>query len=94
MQQDPAYRKAKERVQEIKGFYNHLIIFTVIHVMILATILYFNGDLKFFITFTALGWGIGLLVHAVIVFKWNPFTVKQWEHLILKNIIKVQENKN
>tara|TARA_R110002012_G_scaffold295547_1_gene492162 strand:- start:1143 stop:1436 length:294 start_codon:yes stop_codon:yes gene_type:complete len=87
-----ALEKARKRVKDLKGFYDHLIVFIVIHLLILAAVLYFNGDLRFFITFTLLGWGIGLFIHALVVFKWNPFTSDDWEQRKLKQFIEEQEN--
>ncbi|GAK89045.1 hypothetical protein JCM19297_3569 [Nonlabens ulvanivorans] len=87
-----ALEKARKRVKDLKGFYDHLIVFIVIHLLILAAVLYFNGDLRFFITFTLLGWGgIGLFIHALVVFKWNPFTSDDWEQRKLKQFIEEQE---
>ncbi|MGJ8685164.1 MAG: 2TM domain-containing protein [Nonlabens sp.] len=91
--QQEALQKAKKRVNDLKGFYNHLMVFIVIHALILAAVLYFDGNLKFFITFSVLGWGIGLFIHALVVFKWNPFTGKDWEQRKLKEFLEEQENR-
>ncbi|WP_438969057.1 2TM domain-containing protein [Nonlabens sp.] len=85
-------KRTQKRVKDLKGFYDHLIVFIIIHIMILGAVLYFNGSLKFFITFTLLGWGIGLLVHALIVFKWNPITTKKWEQQKIEEFLKEDEN--
>jgi lysozyme family protein len=87
-------KRTQKRVKDLKGFYDHLIVFTIIHLIILGAVLYFNGSLKFFITFTFLGWGIGLLVHALFVFKWNPITSSQWEKRKIQEILEQQENQS
>lgn len=87
-----AFNKAQKRVKDLKGFYDHLIVFIIIHLLLLAAILYFNGSLQFFMSFTVLGWGIGLLIHALIVFKWNPLTSKEWEQRKIQEYLEQDEN--
>lgn len=83
---------AQKRVEELKGFYDHLIVFLLIHLIILGAVLYFNADLMFFLIFTLLGWGLGLLVHALMVFNWNPITSKEWEQRKIQEFLTKEEN--
>lgn len=88
--QEQRYKIAQKRVEKIKGFYNHLIIFTVIN----AVIVYFNiqnldaGESYFqwhnFMTFSI--WGMFLLLHAASTFipgfvfgaKWEERKIRQF----------------
>ncbi|KPM33108.1 Hypothetical protein I595_10 [Croceitalea dokdonensis DOKDO 023] len=76
--------RAKKRMEELKGFYIHTAVFTVINIFILGNILVqvnYNADrfwrFEHFFTFTF--WGLGLLFHAAKVFRFNPFFGKDWE---------------
>ncbi|OUS14561.1 hypothetical protein A9Q93_07715 [Nonlabens dokdonensis] len=81
------YKKAARRVEEIKAFYHHLIVFIIINLCILAFVIFFEGDLMFFFIVSVLGWGIGLVSHAVKVFEINPFTNKEWEKRKIQEIL-------
>jgi len=77
------YKIAQKRVEKIRGFYNHLIIYLVIN----ALIVYFNinnledGETYFqwrnFITFSI--WGFFLLLHAASTFIPNFIFGVKWE---------------
>lgn len=77
-------QRVKKQVQEIKGFYIHLAIYLIINVFILANIaIHAQSDNEVFwkwsTFFTAIFWGMGLLIHAFNVFDLNPFFGKDWE---------------
>ncbi len=81
-------KRAEKKVKRIRGFYVHaslyLIINTVITIVkIVGTPYYgenFMGPIWHFSTFaTWLFWGIGLALHALRVFSYNPFFNKKWE---------------
>ena len=91
------YKKAKERVDMLKGFYYHL--FSYIGVILFLAILNFTIDrleTPWFI-WVALSWGIGLLVHALVTFDWlSPYLGKDWEERKIKEFMekdKVSEKK-
>ncbi|GMN09278.1 2TM domain-containing protein [Croceitalea sp. MTPC9] len=78
------YTRAKKRVDELKGFYIHASIYTVINTFILVNIFIRSGydgegfwQIEHF--FTLFFWGIGLFFHASKVFGLNPFFNKDWE---------------
>ena len=89
------YERAKKRVQELKGFYNHVKIFILVN-----GILYllksewlipfmpegFPTEAYFFnwIDLNVLIWGLIVLVHALITFR-NKFPfLKDWEERQIK----------
>ncbi len=65
-------------VRDLKGFYAHLIPYvTVISAFLIANLF---GYLDFRWTFwTAFGWGIGVLMHALSVFEPFTFLGPEWE---------------
>lgn len=78
-------KRAKERVNKIKGFYIHASIYTLINTFILINI-YFNTDNFWqWPHFTTLFfWGVGLLFHGARVFGLNPLFSKSWEERQIK----------
>ena len=81
-------QRAKKRVEELKGFFIHLMIYIFINIMITVVItvsMMYNGysfweAISNFGAFsTWLFWGIGVGFHALKVFSYNPFFNKEWE---------------
>ena len=65
--QESKYQKAKERVEEIKGFYIHLIVFVLVNLLLFTIDMVTSPqDLWFF--WPLAGWGIAVVLHAVRVF--------------------------
>ena len=73
------YLKAKKRVSELKGFYSNLIAYVIV-ISFFAGLNYFTSgwDHPWFL-WPAFGWGIGIIFHAIGVFRMNPFLSKDWE---------------
>ena len=78
------YFKAKERVEEIKKFYNNLISY-LFFIPFLAFINYWtNGWSYMWFWWAALGWGIGLVFQGAKAYNWNPFFNSDWEERKIK----------
>lgn len=70
-------REAMEYVRDIKGFYVHLASYVVAMTLLLVLNLVTGGPL--WVIWAALGWGVGVFVHAISVFEiFSPFSV-DWE---------------
>lgn len=92
------YERAKKKVKDLKGFYNHLIIYLIINSFLLLINMgilsagIFNLRLP---SWSAMGtpffWGIGLAVHAVMVFHDNFSFLKNWEDRKIKEIMDKEE---
>ena len=82
-------KRAKKRVDEIKGFYIHFSIYLVINTFILIN-LYQHTDnfwqLSHF--FTLFFWGLGLAFHAIKTFNWNLLFSKSWEERQIKKYME------
>ncbi|HUH46572.1 MAG TPA: 2TM domain-containing protein, partial [Arenibacter sp.] len=81
-------RRAKKKIEEIKGFYVHLTIYISINLFITIrnVIESFQDGKSFWDTFWDFGnyavwifWGIGLAFHAIKALDYNPFFSKEWE---------------
>jgi len=75
------YQKARDRVQEVKGFYAHVAMYLLTNVALavlnLATLKKNDGIIWFI--WPLIGWGIALAVHALSVFGIGRFLGKNWE---------------
>ncbi|GAB5399808.1 MAG: 2TM domain-containing protein [Aureisphaera sp.] len=92
------YERAKKRMEEIKGFYTHLVVYVVINIgLILVNIgLFTKGWMGiefpgFAIFSTPFFWGIGLVAHGLYVFQHKFTFFKQWEERKMKEYMEQEE---
>lgn len=71
------YKKAKDRVENIKGFYGNLLAYCIV-IPFLAFLNYNTTDFPWVI-FPILGWGFGVTAHGMEAFGYNPLWGKKWE---------------
>lgn len=86
--QDEKRKRAKKRVDELKGFYIHFAIYLVINTFILVNIYLHSDDfwqLGHFVTL--IFWGLGVGFHAMHTFKVNPLFGKNWEERQIQKYI-------
>lgn len=88
------YQRAKKQVEEIKGFYGHLLTYVLIMLFFLfINLKYTPRHLWFF--WPMLGWGIGLLFHGLKAFNYTPFLGKDWEQKKIKEFMDYEkQNRN
>lgn len=85
--QQQNYLKAKKRVEDIKGFYIHLLVFILVNPIIILVNLTFVPQFYFF-WFALLGWGFGLFFHWLGVFGFQLLGFgKDWEERKIKEIM-------
>ena len=85
MDEQARYEEAKKRVEEIKGFYLHLVSYLFVNAALVIINLLTSPRYLWFIWALA-GWGIGLLLHALSVF--GGFWGKAWEERKIKEIME------
>ena len=66
------------QVRRVRGFYLHLCQFVLV-IGLLAAINLYTAPHRLWFFWPALGWGAGLLIHALRVFEWLPFLGADWE---------------
>lgn len=90
MDEQTKYEEAKKRVEEIKGFYYHLVSYIVVNVVLVVINLLTSPEYLWFI-WPILGWGVGLAIHAFTVFGnlWG----KSWEERKIKEIMEKDKRK-
>jgi sensor histidine kinase YesM len=83
-----AYVKAKERVDQIKGFYANLISYC----LVIPFLIFINlSTTKFqWFWFPLLGWGMGIVFHAFEVFGYG----KTWEERKIREILEKEDKQN
>jgi hypothetical protein len=77
--------RAQERVYEITGFYLHLAVFVVVIIgLFFVNMATDPGD--WWVQWVVLGWGIGVLTHALAVFGRLPKAFVDWQLRKIKEI--------
>ena len=98
--QEQKYIRAKKKVEELKGFYTHLVVYIAVNLFISITRIVqemqdgftFGESFFEFSTFAIwIFWGIGILFHGLKVFGSNIFLGKDWEE---RKIKEYMDNKN
>ena len=78
MSDDKRYEFAKKKVQALKDFYIHLLVYILVNAgLIFINLLYSQGGIWFI--YPLLGWGIGIVVHGFSVFGSSIFFGEDWE---------------
>ncbi|MCK4526395.1 2TM domain-containing protein [candidate division WOR-3 bacterium] len=91
MDKNERYRRAKERVEEIKSFYSHLFVYIIVNLaLFLINILTAPDSLWFY--WPLFGWGIGLLIHGFTVFGTKRF-LRDWEERKIEELMGEDKNK-
>ena len=81
-----AYQRAKDKVEQLKGFYGNLISYCVV-IPVLIIINLNTSNFQWF-WFPMLGWGIGLTFHALETFGYS----KSWEERKINEFMKEENN--
>ncbi len=89
------FKRAKKRVDEIKGFYTHLSVYLLVNAFLLlsASGLFKGAFGGFHIPTwshftTPFFWGIGLLFHGLFVFQFKSGYFKKWEERKIKEYME------
>ena len=89
------YKRAKKKVAEIKGFYTHLTIYSLVNTFILLTAagLFSSNGVSFDSTswphfISPVIWGIGLLFHGLYVFQFKSGFIRKWEERKIKEFME------
>jgi len=80
------YEKASKRVEEIKGFYSHLMTYALVNLALFILNL-ITSPSHFWFYWPLFGWGIGVLAHAGSVFGPGRLWGAQWEERKIKELM-------
>jgi len=81
------YQKAKERVEAIKGFYTHLIVYIVVNLMLYSINMIASPDSLWFF-WPLMGWGIAVALHALSVFGPSLGFGADWEQRKIQELME------
>ncbi|MFY7988668.1 MAG: 2TM domain-containing protein [Flavobacterium sp.] len=81
-----AYQRAKDKVEQLKGFYGNLISYCVV-IPVLIIINIRTSSFQWF-WFPMLGWGMGLTFHALETFGYG----KSWEERKINELMNKEDN--
>jgi len=92
-------RRARKRVEELKGFQSHLSIYLIVNTSItIYKVIKSTMGLEEFLDFGLFAvwffWGLGLLYHASEVYSFNPFFGKGWEERKIKEFMNEDKEQN
>lgn len=84
MDEDEKIARARVQVAAITGFFIHLSLFAI--VMVILGSVNFIDNKTVWVHWPFLGWGLGILGHAISVFGETPNFIKQWQSRKIKEI--------
>jgi fatty acid desaturase len=84
-------QRARRRLAAEKGFYIHLATYVIV-IGCLFLINAITGSRWWFV-WPALGWGIGILVHALVTFGLVGFMGREWERRRLNELIEEERSR-
>ncbi len=86
MSESISYEEAKERTQELRGFYSHLLVFVLINILLITVNLLTSwGDWWFY--WPLLGWSIGVVVHGAWIYWGRDLWGKKWEERKIRELM-------
>ena len=92
MDEQARYEKARKRVEDIKGFYSHLLVYVLVN-LFLILINFTASRYHLWFWWPLLGWGIGLVAHGVSVFGIPGILGSDWEQRKIRQIMEKEERK-
>lgn len=81
------YQKAKERVEALRGFYIHLIVYAVVNLILFSINMIVSPDSLWFF-WPLMGWGIGLAIHVLSVFGPSLWFGADWEQRKIQELME------
>ena len=87
--EETSYRRVKERVEELKGFYTHLAVWLVVNLGLLLIDLAAGSGWWFF--WPLVGWGVAVAIHAVVVFGIEGPLGRGWEERKIRELMEREQ---
>ena len=87
------YARAKQRVELLRGFYGHALVFILVNVGLAAYNVALDPDRLWFV-FTLAGWGIGLIAHGAYVMGSGRLFGPAWEEHKIREMMLREERRS
>lgn len=95
-QEEIKYEQVRKKVQKIKSFYTHAIVYLVVNIMIVVLNIQDLSPGETYFQFknfmTAFFWGIGLVAHGLSVFIPQWFLGNDWEERKIRELMEKEKN--
>jgi hypothetical protein len=91
-EQETRYQSAKGRVEALRGFYVHLIVYVVVNLGLLAINMLASPDHLWFY-WPWMGWGIAVALHALRVFGSGRWLGADWEEKKIEELMEQGETR-
>ncbi len=85
MDRQQQYERARKRVQQLKGFYAHLTAYVLVNALLVVLSIASGEPWSFW---PLLGWGIGILAHALTVFGPGLLFGDDWEQRQIRKLME------
>lgn len=86
METNEKYARAKKRVENLKAFYIHLMVYVLVNIMLFTINIISDPDNLWFF-YPLAGWGIGLTVHGISTLAYGKFGA-DWEERKIKEYME------
>lgn len=87
------YYRAKERVEQIKGFYNS-VVSSIFIIIIVASVNYYVDEWRYaWFLWVVLGLAISIMIKALKIFNLTIFMDRGWEERKIQEFIQQEETK-
>jgi hypothetical protein len=87
------YKKAENRVEEIKGYYIHLAIYVLVNIFLFLLNALTNPS-EWWFYWTTFGWGIGILAHTFATFGIGNMLGEKWKNQQIEKYIQQNQSQN
>jgi hypothetical protein len=87
------YQRAKKRVELLRGFYGHAVVFVVVNIGLAAYNIAVTPDRLWFLL-TVAGWGIGLVAHGAYVMGSGRFFGAEWQERKIREVMEREQRQS
>ncbi len=92
MDEQERYARARRRIEEIRGFYEHLVIYIAVNLILFGINMLFSPD-SFWFFWVTLFWGIGLVIHGFGVYVEGRIFGREWEGRKIREYMEREERR-
>ena len=87
------YDRAKQRVELLRGFYGHALVFVLVNIGLAGYNVATAPDRLWFI-YTLGGWGIGLVAHGIYVMDSGRFLGAAWQERKIREEMECDDRRS
>ncbi len=92
MDEQERYARARRRVEEIRGFYEHLALYIAVNLLLIGINMLVSPNSLWFYWVTFF-WGIGVVLHGFGVYVEGRIFGRAWEEKKIREIMEREERR-